>query len=448
MKRSFDVATSDDSERQRQTLDYVLAEANQAKQKREQVPKVSITEARHGESHFEVASSRETTRLLFISQDTSLLNQSTQSLDGYLNMRDVFDEVHIVILQRGRAARNPVLRVADNVWMYVVAAPSGLSLLQEAKKAIVQQLEFAEGFRADLIVARDPLESGLVALWASKKYNRPSQLHIIDDYTNSQFLKKFYYPRLTRHLYRYVIKRFTSIRTSTDVLRESVSKQVPEGTNVETLPRFHNFAALTHYDTGFNIKNKYTQFSFIILYIGNLYHGCRAFQAMDASRDVMRSPKVGLVIVGDGEARGELQKRATLLGIPTQIVFEKSVEDISSYLKTADVLVVPDIDPLSDEVALQGAAAGIPLVLARTQQRTDLFTHEVSALFYENADTMSLTAAIKRVLNDLSARTELSQNARQVIDEKLHEDPLAYRLQYRESVEAALFTEDSEETPA
>lgn len=448
MKRSFDVATSDASERQRQTLDYVLAEADQSKKKRDQGPKVSVNEARHGEAHFEMNSTRETTRLLFISQDTSLLNQTTQSLDGYLNLRDVFDEVHIVILQRGRAALNPVLRVADNVWMYVVAAPSGLSLLLEAKKTITQQLEFADGFRADLIVARDPLESGLLALWASKKYNRPAQLHIIDDYTDKLFLKRFYYSRLTRHLYQYVIKRFSSIRTSTDVLCSLVRKQVSEATDVQTLPRYHNFAALSNFDTGFTIKNKYTQFSFIILYIGKLHHGCRAFQAMDAARDVMRSPKVGLVIIGDGEARSELQKRATLLGVPTQIVFEKTVEDISSYLKTADVLVVPDTNPLSDEVTLQGAAAGIPLVLAKTQQRTDLFVDGVSALFYNNEDTVSLSQAIKKIVNDLGVRSELARNARTVIQEKLHEDPMQYRLQYRESVEAALFMKEAEVTSA
>ncbi len=448
MKRSFDVATSDASERQRQTLEYILAEAGQAKKKRNQDPKVSIAEARHGEAHYEVSSSRETTRLLFISQDTSLLNQTTQSLDGYLNLRDVFDEVHIVILQRGRAARNPVLRVADNVWMYVVAAPSGLSLLSEAKYAITQQLEFADGFRADLIVARDPLESGLVALWASKKYNRPAQLHILDDYTDRQFLKKFYYTRIVAFIYRYVLKRFKSIRTSTDVLCAQVRKQVSPETDIETLPRFHNFAALSNFDSGLNIKQKYTQFSFIILYIGKLFHGCRAFQAMDAARDVMRSPKIGLVIIGDGPARSELQKRAVLLGVPTQIVFEKSVEDISSYLQTADVLVVPDTDSTSDEVALQGAAAGIPLVLAKTQQRGDVFQHEVSALFYDNDDTMSLSGALKKIVNDLGIRAELVHHAREMIDEKLHEDPLQYRLQYRESVEAALFIHDAKEVPA
>ena len=109
------------------------------------------------------------------------------------------------------------------------------------------------------------------------------------------------------------------------------------------------------------------------------------------------------------------------------------------YLKTADVLVVPDTNPLSDEVALQGAAAGIPLVLAKTQQRTDLFVDGVSALFYSNEDTMSLSQAIKKIVNDLGVRSELSHNARTVIQEKLHEDPMQYQLQYRESVEAALF---------
>lgn len=83
----------DVTERQKATLQYVIAEEENVKKRGAAGPKVSIAEARQGETHFEATSDRETTRLLFISQETALLNQATQSLDGYLNMSDVFDEL-------------------------------------------------------------------------------------------------------------------------------------------------------------------------------------------------------------------------------------------------------------------------------------------------------------------------------------------------------------------
>ncbi len=448
MKGSSHLSKFDAHERSQQTLEYVLAQQANAKLNINQGPKVSIADARGGAAHYEVSSKRETTRLLIISQETSLLNQTTQSLDGYLNLADVFDEVHIVVLQTGIQTRNPVLRVAPNMWLYVASGTTWFKTILAAKNTLENQLEFADGFRADLIVARDPLACGLLALWAGRKFKRPAQLHVLSDYVQVAAFKNFAYPRLSHWLCRYCFKHFKSIRTSTDTIAQMLKNMYPQTSDVATLPRFHDFSTLMAQESSFNIKDKYRQFSFIILYVGTLHHGGRAFQAIDAARNLMRSPKVGLVMLGDGQARAELQKRAAVLGIPQQVVFEKSTDDVASYLKSADVLLIPDTDDASDELALKGAAAGIPLVLAKTQQRLDLFTSEQSALFFADNDILEMSDQMKKVLNDLGVRSELKQNARTVIESKLHEDPLQYKLSYRDSVEAALFPEDSESAVA
>ena len=444
MKGSSDLLRTDASERQRQTLEHVLSEATAAKNKSVPVKKVAVAAARLESAQADVASSRETTRLLFISQDATLLTQTTQSLDGYLNLTDVFDEVHIVVLQLGLPVRNPVLRLGANVWMYSVSDTSELRLVEAAKQTIMQQMEFAAGFRADLIVARDPLLCGYLALWASRTYSRPAQLHVTEDFTQKAQFKKYRYPRVMSLLSHYVCKRFVSIRTTTDTLTEQLKKAYPHIKDIATLPRFYNFAAIAQGDMYFDIKQKYTQFSFIILYVGGLQHNAKAFQAIDSARNLMRSPKVGLVIMGDGEAATELSTRAKMLGISTQVVFEKSTADLYSYLKSADVLLIPDTDEQSDELAIKGAAAGIPIVMAQTETRLDLFTDGESALFFQNNDSIEMSNQMKKILNDLGVRTLLRHNALERVAEKLHEDPIAYKLAYRDSVEAALFsTEDS-----
>ncbi|MBY0538601.1 glycosyltransferase [Patescibacteria group bacterium] len=431
----------DVTQRQKATLQYVIAEEESVKKRGAVGPKVSIAEARQGATHYQAVSDRETTRLLFISQETSLLNQTTQSLDGYLNMSDVFDEVHILVIQVGKAIRNPVLRVTDNVWLYTVSAPAGLALMAAAKDMIKQQLEFADGFRADLIVARDPLLSGYLALWASRHYDRPAQLHMVEDFTQKKRFQKFSHPRLMSWLYSYVCKQFDSIRTNTDSLTQKLQAKYPHKTDIKTLPRFHNFASLAQGVATINIKDKYRQFSFIILYVGQLNFESKAYQAIDAARNLMRSPKVGLVILGDGDARAEFIKRAELLGIGSQVVFEKSAVDVYSYLKSADVLLVPDTDEESDELAIQAAAAGIPVVMAESPNRHDLFLADEAALYFNGNDINGMSNQMKKVLNDPGVRQDLVRHARDTVALKLHEDPLAYRLAYRDSIEAALFTE-------
>jgi hypothetical protein len=84
------------------------------------------------------------------------------------------------------------------------------------------------------------------------------------------------------------------------------------------------------------------------------------------------------------------------------------------------------------------------MVLACTQQRQDLFTDGTSALFFEDNNIIDMSDNMKRILNDLGVRSSLAQNAQLLIGEKLHEDPRTYKLAYRDSVEGALFPEDSE----
>ena len=50
---------------------------------------------------------------------------------------------------------------------------------------------------------------------------------------------------------------------------------------------------------------------------------------------------------------------------------------------------------------------------------------------------------LKKVLNDPGMRIDLVTKAQLAIEEKLHEDPLNYKVEYRDSVEDALFPEEN-----
>ena len=155
-----DLSHRDASSHAASELEFLLRKDKQAK---EQEHSVTPQEAMSQERVYSVQSNRDITRILFISRNTDLLNPTRQTLDGYINISELFDEVHILILRQGIPPKNPVLRVSNNVWVYTVstrywwqARKSGLDLLRK-------QLVFANGFRPDLIVARDPFESAIIA---------------------------------------------------------------------------------------------------------------------------------------------------------------------------------------------------------------------------------------------------------------------------------------------
>jgi glycosyltransferase involved in cell wall biosynthesis len=430
----------DASEYERSSLEYVL-EKERAKEDTTQY--LSVEEAMRADAVYQVKSSRDITRVLFISQDESLLNPTQQSLDGYTNLADLFDEVHILILRQGIPARNPVLRLAKNMWLYTAThkdwwgTPYSGNLLAEG------QLVFADGFRPDIIVARDPYESAALAIYLGRKYSRPVQLHVLEDYTSVEFLTKNRHNRWRRYLPKFTIPRVRSVRTSTNALFEQLAKRF-KVEDLKVLPRFRNYEGLIGVESTLDLRAKYKPFVFIMLYIGRLSHDSMLHRAIDAARFGLKNPHIGLIVIGDGPAKKEFEERAKILGIREQIVFESDIKDDVPYLKSANVLIVPDTSPESEEVVLRGAGAGIPMVLARTPEREDIFADGESALLCapDNIDEFSLKLNI--IMNDITLRKHLVDLAQDMIRSKFHENPAVYRTAYRESIEEVLFLDQDD----
>lgn len=433
-----DLSNFDASDRAASELQYIIR--SEDKSKKSTVPTVTSEQAMRGKRIFHTASNRDVTRVLFVSRNTELLNPTKQTLDGYIDISDLFDEVHILILRHGIPPKNPVLRVADNVWMYTASSDYWWLTPKAGKELAEDQLVFAAGFRPDLIVARDPFESAIVAHMLGKKYNRPTQLHILDDYSTSEFIKKSPHNFSRLFLPVFTIPKFLSVRTLTASILTMVQKKftVPD---VALLPRYQNYESLISSTAYIDLKEKYRPFIFVLLYVGKLGHESTFYRALDAARFVLKNPRVGMVVIGEGPAQGEFEKRAKLLGIERQVVFEKRGADIDTYLKSANMLIVTDVDPESEEIVLRGAAAGIPMVMSQTDARDDIFEQGASAFICEPTNIQDFTDRINDLLNDIPLRETFVKNGQELIREKFHHDPSEYLDAYRTSIEEAMFVE-------
>ncbi len=431
-----DLSKRDASHHAASELDYIIRSESYGADSK--VQKVSAEEAMTGDRVIETDTSRNITRVLFISQNTDLLNPTRQTLDGYLNISDLFQEVHILILRRGITPKNPVLRVAKNVWLYTAAATCWWQLPWAGLRMAEDQLEFASGFRPDLIVARDAFESAVVAQKLGEKYGKATQLHVLDDYTAASFLKQSRRNFWRLVLPKYTIPRFRSIRTLTDVMRGRLERdyEIPD---IKTLPRFQNYEALIDSPVQIDLKQKYKGFIFFMLFVGDLNYQSTLHEVLDAARFVLTNQRVGLLVLGEGKTKREFEKRAKTLGIENQVIFENRPADIVPYLKSANMLLVTDTGYQSDELTLQAAAAGIPMVMTRTDRREDIFVDEKSAFICEPSDVQSISNRINDLLNDIELRKVFVHEGQTAIRERFHNNLQIYRESYRSSIEEVLF---------
>lgn len=386
---------------------------------------------------------RSAARVLFISQDTTLLNPATQSLDGFVNLKDLFEEVHILILREGIPAKNPALRVEENVWMYTASAKSWVQMPKAGTELIEGQLVFANGFRPDLIVARDPFESALVGKRLSEKYDRPLQVHVLTNYAGEKFRSTAAKNFWRRFIPRFTLPTATSVRADTDEILNVVKRdfKIPD---LQLLPKFHAYEELITRKTSLDLKEKYKPFIFFFLYIGPLNHDSTLYRAIDAARFVLKNPRVGMIVLGDGPAKIEFQKRTKILGIEKQVIFESGAVDPVEYLKSADILIAPDTGSEADDIVLKGAASGIALILASNERREDLFETDVSAILCQPDDTQAFTEAASELLNNMGKRNLMVGYAQEMVRSKFHQDSETYRDAYRKSIEQTIFVAKEE----
>jgi glycosyltransferase involved in cell wall biosynthesis len=405
---------------------------------------VSAQQAMTGNRVFKSLSQRDVTRVLFVSRDTDIINPTLAKLDGYIHLSKLFDEVHILILRQGIAPKNPVLRAAENVWIYTASAKFWWATPAAGIRMVEEQLKFADGFRPDLIVARDPFESAFVVHKLGKKNNCVTQLHILEDYTNGDFVKRNQHNYWRRFLPRFTVPWFLSVRTLTNTVQTMLQKKfvIPD---IDTLPRYQNYMALIDTKATINLKEKYKPYVFMMLYVGKLGHESTLYRALDAARFALRNPRVGMIVLGDGPARREFEKRAKILGIEQQVVFEPKLSDIVPYLKSANLMIVTDTDSDSEDLVLKGSAAGIPMVIARTEKREDIFSHGESAFLCDATSVQAFSNSISDLLNNFDKRKQFSTNGQDIIRTLFHNDEKKYQEAYRASIEQAFFIESDEE---
>jgi glycosyltransferase involved in cell wall biosynthesis len=372
-------------------------------------------------------------KVLFVTTDASFLGLDQENSHFMNTVLASFAEVHVLVVRQGIAPKRPVLRVAPQAWLYTVAAKYSWQLPFVAWRAMHEELAFAGGFRPDIVIARDPDVSGIIALGLSRRYHCPVQLHLPIELPTL--------PSTTaRMLRRFVINSIPSIRVETEEALAALSEQV-DTNDVAVLPKFRDYNRIVDGTEGSYLKTRYPQFNFIVMYYGRLTSTKAPFLAIDALRPLLRNPRVGFVMVGSGVAVGDCERRVELLGMKEQVIFERNPHDIFAYVRSADALIVTDESATADEVVMMGAAAGAPMVMIENAVRKDFFSRSDSAVLLSSALPDRYSESLTRLLNDNALRVRMRQITRAVAEAQLIEDPAAYQTALEDSIGAAIINQ-------
>jgi glycosyltransferase involved in cell wall biosynthesis len=128
-------------------------------------------------------------------------------------------------------------------------------------------------------------------------------------------------------------------------------------------------------------------------------------------------------LVSGGSLLTAHRRLAEQLGLGTMVTLTGWVRDSLSYLRHADIFVLPSFQESSGSLALlEALQTGLTIVASRVDGIPEDVTDGESALLVEPGSVAELAAALVRVLTDCELRRRLAQQARATFVEKFSAD--------------------------
>ena len=131
--------------------------------------------------------------------------------------------------------------------------------------------------------------------------------------------------------------------------------------------------------------------------------------------EAMTDPEVSalhLIVVGDGELRDDLRRRAEALGILGRVHFLGARRDLGNILAAADIFAMPSYWeglPLSMVLAM---GAGLPVVASRVAGIPEVVNDGVNGLLVDAGNSAQLARALATLVNDSRLRSRLGSAAK------------------------------------
>jgi 1,2-diacylglycerol 3-alpha-glucosyltransferase len=152
----------------------------------------------------------------------------------------------------------------------------------------------------------------------------------------------------------------------------------------------------------------------ILVYVGrlgpekNIPFLLRAFSGTTKTFD-----NIGLLILGEGPERENLEDRVSHMGIAHQVKFVGLVayEELPRYLATANAFVTASVTEVHPLTVIEAMSSGLPVLGIQSPGVGDIVSDGVNGLLAPDEDVAVFTAKMVRLVTDHHFRKKMSEKA-------------------------------------
>lgn len=178
------------------------------------------------------------------------------------------------------------------------------------------------------------------------------------------------------------------------------------------------------------------------VFVGRLIANKGPSVAIDAVAEAHRAGReVTLTVLGDGPLRASLLRRAAKRGIAEHVRFVGHVDDVATWLRSADVLLRPSLTEGLPLAVLEAMACGLPVICSTVAGNTEVVTHGVNGLHAAPRDVAGTAAGLVSLADDRPRLQRLAAAAVRVAADHTWDHSAAIHLS---ALTAAIGTHDLE----
>jgi glycosyltransferase involved in cell wall biosynthesis len=133
---------------------------------------------------------------------------------------------------------------------------------------------------------------------------------------------------------------------------------------------------------------------------------------------VQKFPNLYYLVVGDGEYKGMLEKIVKEASMEEHVIFAGQRNDVREMLALSDVFVLPTLTDALPTVLIEALAAELPIVASNVGGVPEIVTHELNGLLVPPADSVKLTEACLRLVQDKDTAREMATSGLKIAKER------------------------------
>ena len=369
-------------------------------------------------------------KIIAISTDATIFDRNSTARGRMEEYSRLFDEYYIVVYTP------PGFQVSYAPPLFLYPTNSHFFWLRpyDAYRIAKSILKRHGG---DLVSVQDPAETGIVGWLVKRRFSIPLHIQVHTDFF-SPFFRKHSWREYVRYLIAlFLIPRADSIRAVSRRIAQSLNSEFRvQSSKITTLPIFVDRIRITEVTPVFELKKKYPQFSFIFLMVSRLTREKNIPLAIRAFKDFLRKvPSAGLVIVGDGPERKNLELRIQDSGLSKNVLLAGWQDDLISYYRGADLYLLTSNFEGYGRTVVEAAAAGCPVIMTNVGVGGEVIRNRETGLVVPVGDLSALGGSLLWAREHQTEMKDMAARAQKEVFGSHPQTRREYLEMYRQSLE-------------